>query len=839
VGSPVGQRGGRRPNPDKQRLENLILALADDRDQDWVKAEKNAVDPAERSVIQQLGAIALIRNVLRSLEQDGVVPPAEPAGMAPPGRRASAQPVKDGAVPPELASWGPLDVRGRIGRGTFGTVYRAREKSLDRDVALKLLHKVPAGAEKTVEARLLARLNHPNVVRVFGVAKIGERIGFWMEFVRGRTLKEIQENLGPFSAQEAILFGLELCRALAAVHQAGLLHCDVKAQNVMREAGGRVVLMDFGAAVLMSVGARRGRSTAGTPCYLAPEVLQGGDATVQSDLYSLGVLLYYLVTGDYPVTGPTLQAVSDAHANRQRRLLRDVRADLPDAFVRAVEDATAVLPENRPESAGAMESLLARAAGRSESSATSRRHLALQRERSIAVLPFVDLSPGKSLDFFCTGIAEEIIDALARIPGLRVVACGSAFAFEGRLGDDRHVGSTLKVDTVLRGSVRISGGKVRVIPRLMDAVDGGQLWSQRFDRELGDVLVIQEEIARAAANALGVRLHQDRAGDIPFALAAGTRDVATYMMYLKGRHYWNQRSEASLMKSELYFKAAVERDSGYAEAYAGLAETYTTLALYGAATPDEIMPKAKAAADRAIELADTLSSPYATSGCIAAVYDWRWSDAERLYRRAIELNPDDPAAHHWYAINYLVPLQRFDEASNELRKAADADPFSMPIRVSVGLLRYFAHRFADAERELRDSLELDAGSGTARLFLGLTLVELKRHDEAIHELETAIQLAPSPEKTAALGYALARSGAVGKARRTLRALTTLAKARYVSPSLTAQVHTALGETVPALQALERASREHALDLAWLQVRPVFRDLHSKRRFKTVVAAMNQ
>ena len=256
---------------------------------------------------------------------------------------------------------------------TSGTVYRAWEAGLEREVALKLLHKVPSNTEQIVvnEARLLARIHHANVVTIYGADRFDGRIGFWMELVSGRTLNQLHRDYGRLSAQEATLLGLDLCRALAAVHQAGFLHCDVKAQNVIRETGGRNVLMDFGASVLVSVAGERYAQARGTPLYLAPEILRGAAPSVQSDLYSLGVLLYYLVSGEFPVTGDSLAELRDAHVNRRRKLLRDARSDLPTAFVRAIDHATAPLPESRPESAGAMEARLESAAGNYGSSSGS------------------------------------------------------------------------------------------------------------------------------------------------------------------------------------------------------------------------------------------------------------------------------------------------------------------------------------------------------------------------------------------------------------------------------------------------------------------------------------
>jgi eukaryotic-like serine/threonine-protein kinase len=825
---------------DDDRLSPLTAAVADGVDVDWEAAESSALDADERDLIGQLRILARLGTVFRDQsegegEGDATGAPASSAGQS----KLRPGPPPDEAGTPALESWGHLKIRSQIGSGHFGTVYRAWEPGLEREFALKLLHDTPRLRDDAAlkEARLLARIRHPNVVTIFGVDCFDDRVGLWMEFVNGRTLKEILAEQGPFSAQEAVVFGLDLCRALAAVHQAGFLHRDVKAQNVMREAGGRTVLMDFGAAAVVSVGSHPALDLKGTPLYLAPEVLQGDPPSAQSDLYSLGVLLHYLVCGDFPVRGRSLDEIERAHAQGRRRSLRDARPDLPSAFVRVVDDATAVLPARRPDSAGLMEALLEHAVGRG----TVARAAALPAHEpqqpvespSIAVLPFVDMTPEKNLEYFCHGIAEEIINALTSVPGLRVVGHSSAFRFNGS-EDVRRIGSILNVETVLAGSVRASGTRLRVISRLINAADGSHLWSERFDRNLDDVFAVQDEITKAAVSALGVRVKPGHPGFAPLLRTPRTRDLEAYTFYLKGQHYWNQRTEAALRKSVSCFQAAIEKDSSYADAYAGLADAYATLALYGVQSPHDVIPRAKAAAQRAIDIAATMSGPFATLGCLAAVYDWAWPEAERHYRRAIELNPEHPTAHHWYAINYLVPLKRFEEADAELRRAVGADPLSMPIRVSLGLRSYFAHRYAQARDELKDSFELDAGSATARLFLGLTLVEMGSCDEAVPELETALQVARSPEMVAALGYAFARAGHTDRARQALGELMTFASARYISSSLIAQVHAGLGEPLQACDWLEKASDAHAADLAWLPVRPVFDSLRSETRFNALL-----
>ena len=814
-------------NPDPL-LDELAAGAADWRDIDWQSARDRMTDPAHHGVIRELETIAILSKALQPPGFDSAPPAQGPC-------QATANPTPLPLLPG--ASWGPLKILSEIGRGSFGQVVKAWEPRLQREVALKLLDGVPATSEEAVvaEARLLAQIRHDNVVTVYGADCYDGRVGFWMEYIEGRTLWQMYNQYGAFGPQEALLVGVDLCHALAAVHRAKFVHGDVKAQNVMRQVGGRIVLADFGAARLAETGVLRRPVTVVTPHYAAPEILLGVPPSAQSDLYSLGVLLFYLVTGQFPVSGGTVEDFRVAHANGRRTLLRDVRPDLSPSFIRVVDAATAALPEERPESAGALEALIERALGRVSMVSPWNRSPSLTEdsETSIAVLPFVDLSKEQNLAYFCDGLAEEIIHALSGIPGLRVVPRTSAFSSELRTTNAQQVGSILQVTTVLQGSVRATGEQILVTVRLTDGATGVQLWAQRFVREMSDIVGVQEDIANAACREMGIRLAPETKRASALRPGSGGSDV--YTLYLKGRYCWNQRTELALQKSTAYFHAAIEKEPEYAPAYAALAEAYTTIGLYGVLAPGDIMPRAKVAARRAIEIASDSASAHATAACIAAVYDWDWPEAARGYHRAIEVNPDDPSAHHWYAINYLVPLGHFNEAATELGLAAAADPLSMAIRASVGIRSYFAHDFSSAERELRHCLELDPGSPTARLFLGLTLAELARTEDAIRELETATQVAASPEMTAALAYACARGGRLERATELLDQLLALAEQRYVSPSLIAQVHAGLGSTDAALQWLEQASSVRAVDLAWLAVRPVFDALRPEPRFNALVA----
>jgi eukaryotic-like serine/threonine-protein kinase len=800
---------------DERNLESLIEAVADGRPIDWNAVRTPWNERAQR-ILQYLRVVAGVAEVHRTMADEQLASTHSDADVS--------------ARTGDTTRWGNLVLLEKIGEGAFGEVYRARDPWLDREVALKLLRptvtdRVPA-SRIVSEARALARVKHPNAVTVHGADVHDGRAGLWMELVRGATLSQILAAQGPFSAREATALAQDICRALAAVHGAGLVHRDIKAQNVMRESGGRLVLMDFGAG--------------GTPLYLAPEVLAGREPTVASDIYALGVLLYHLVTGRYPLAGTSLQELQAAHLRGDRRRLADERADLPDEFVGIVERALCAAPRERYRTAGEMlEALLATASGFSVIS-RMRQFLASagpwpDQGRSIAVLPFVELSPERHLDYFCEGIAEEIINALTAVPGMRVVARSSAFRLAGSVEEVCQVGSLLKVGSVLEGTVRAAGERLRIVARLVDTTDSSQIWSRRFDCTVRDTFTVQEEIAAAVVKALDVGVDQSN----PDLSESGqlTRSPEAYTPYLKGRHCWNQRTEATLRKSVSYFLEALEKAPSYPEALAGLAEAYTTLGTYGVLPPHEVMPKAREAARRAIDLAEALASPHATSGCVAAVYEWEWRQAERHFLRAMQLSPNDPVGHHWYAINYLVPLGRFELARRELQHALDADPLSTPIHLSVGLASYFAHDFARARQEIEETLELDPGASTARLFLGLTLVELQRYDEAVRELDTARRLSSSPEMIAALGYAFGRGGQRDRASEALGELQSLSEARYVSPSLMAQVEVALGTPARALSSLERALALHAVDLAWLKVRPVFDALRDQPNFGRLVSAV--
>jgi TolB-like protein/Flp pilus assembly protein TadD len=458
---------------------------------------------------------------------------------------------------------------------------------------------------------------------------------------------------------------------------------------------------------------------------------------------------------------------------------------------------------------------------------------AAARPPSIAVLPFRNISNEKGQDYFCDGLTEEFINALTKIKGLRVVARTSVFQLRDQTPS--RIREALNVDKVLDGSVRKIGNRLRITVALLNTVDESRLWQESFDRELEDIFAVQDEIASTVVKILKGKLDTDESTR---AVVPHAQNVEAYQAYLEGRYHWNKRTESELKKSAQCFERAIALDPQYAPAYVGLAEALVTLGTYGAVPPSEVVLKAPAALEKALEIDDTFAEAYVCRGCLQSVYNWSWSEAEGDFKRAIELNSDCPAAHHWYGINYLVPRGRFDEAAAQLHRALDLDPLSLVIKTSLGMTSYFAGRYEQALEELSKAIELDESFVLARMFRGHTYTRLSRREEALGEFDEAIRLSGrSPDVLAALGYMRGVSGDTDGARSILAELRELSQRRYVSPTLLAQVYAGLDNKHEARTRLEHAAADRAAALAWVAVRPVFESLHGEPRFVALVRSL--
>jgi serine/threonine-protein kinase len=458
-----------------------------------------------------------------------------------------------------------------------------------------------------------------------------------------------------------------------------------------------------------------------------------------------------------------------------------------------------------------------------------------EAERSVAVLPFANLSQAPENEYFSDGITDDLITHLSKIRDLRVISRTSVMRFKGRTVSLQEIGRELGVSRVLEGSVRRGGDRVRVNAQLIDVATDDHLWAEMYDRDLEDIFAIQLEVASRIAESLQAHLSVEEETGLA---RQPTGDMEAYDLYLKGRYHWNLRTETDLGRSVELLQRAVDRDPDYSLALAGLADSYIMLGVYGAHPPDQTMPQARRAAERALDLDDVSAPALVSRGSVRGFYDWDWQGAEEDYRRAIDLNPGYALAHQWYATNLLLPLSRFDEGRDRLEEAKALDPLSPAIRVSFGVLAFFERDFDRARQELSYVLEDDPRFGIAHFMLGGCHQELGDASAATTAFREAVDLSGrSVETVAGLGHCLARAGQVDEARILLAELNDRAQEAYVSPTRLAQLRLGLGENDAALDLLEEAASVRAADLVWLRVSPTWDPLRESPRFQALATTV--
>lgn len=770
----------------------------------------------------------------------------------------------------------------KLGAGGMGEVYLAKDMSLDRTVALKVLATDVARDREQIrrfvqEAKAASALRHPNVAHIYEIGEADDIRFIAMEYVEGQSL-DTKISGRPLESAEIVNLGLQVADALDEAHSKGIIHRDIKPANLMITSRGQVKVLDFGLAKVIrpegetlaadapTLSKTKPGLVMGTVPYMSPEQALGRHVDPRTDIFSLGVVLYEMATGRLPFLGANASEILDQIIHAQPEVIARFNYNLPAELERIIRKCLEKEPERRYQSArelvidlrnlqrdlelgaGGAETIPPRPRRQRYRSAFAAFALAIlllvvgtlyffmgggEAIDSVAVLPFTNASADPNMEYLSDGISESIINRLSQLPGLRVMARSTMFRYKSQEVDPRSVGRQLHVQAVLTGRVLQVGETLIIRAELVDVKDGLQLWGEQYNRRPADILTLQEEISRKISEELRLRLTGEQQKRLTRKY---TDDVEAYLLYLKGRYAWNQRTEERLRKSIEYFREAIEKDPRYALAYVGLADAHALLGGLGvgALPPKETMPKAKAAAMKALEIDDTLAEAHASLGLVKWSFDWDWLGAEQELKRAIELRPSYATAHQWYALD-LIAMGRLDDALGEMKRAQRFDPLSQAINMGVGWVLYLRRQYDQAIEQYRKTLDMEPTSVYAHAALGVVYEQKAMAEAAIGEIQRAMSLSGgSPEMTAALGHAYAVSGQRSKAQKILIELSRLSKRRYVPAYSIARIYIGLGRKDQAFKWLQKAYEERAEALVYLNLDPTFDSLRSDPRFIDLV-----
>src|SRR5829696_271620 len=658
---------------------------------------------------------------------------------------------------------GRYAIQREIGHGGMAVVYLARDLKHDRDVALKVLNPNLAevlGRERfLLEIRLAAQLHHPHLLPLYDSGETEGSLYYVVPYVEGGSLRDRLTRDSRLPIQTALQLTREAAEALDYAHRHNVVHRDIKPENILLDEG-HAVVADFGVARAISQAVDTQLTQTGlllgTPAYMSPEQVLGDPVDGRTDIYSLGCVLFELLTGTPPFRGLAPLAIMAQRLTGSAPPLSDFgmpsTTRLDDTLARALASAR----DDRFATAGELAAQLAAIASEiTQPSSTSSLRPRAQAV-SLAVLPFVNLGPDPESEYFSDGMTEELISALAKVKGLRVTARTSAFAFKGKEVDVREIGRRLNVGAVLEGSVRRAGDRLRITAQLINSADGCYVWSETFDRGLADVFAVQDELARSITATLKVQL----TCDFGSARAAPTENLDAYTLYLKGLHQLNRRTIEGYRKAIQFFQAAVAKDPVYALPHAGIAHSYAMLGFdwYGGMPAQQAMPRAKASALRALELDEGLAEAHTALGIIRMLFDWDWEGAEESLNRSIRLNPGQAYGHHWLGL-LLSTRNRHHESIQAIHRARERDPLSVIINQNTGRIYQIAGHYDEAIEHYRRTLALDPGFFTTHVMLAETLTKLGRYGEAMDELRAAEDAAGRrPLILMELVFLLGRSG---------------------------------------------------------------------------------
>ncbi len=815
---------------------------------------------------------------------------------------------------------GRYEIRSKLGEGGMGEVYQAIDIELGRTVAIKILPEGLATNEQRLqrfiqEAKAASALNHPHILTIHEIGTTGATRFIATEFIDGDTLRA--RIASGMKLLEVLDIATQAAGALAAAHAAGIIHRDIKPENIMVRRDGYVKVVDFGLAkltepegsttdteaptrALVQTGAG---TVMGTASYMSPEQAKGIDVDVRTDLWSLGAVLYEMITRHLPFAAETSPETISLILQKEPTPIRRYAPDVPAELERIVKKALTKDPEERYQTAkdllidlrslkrklefdaeldrtappelrtstltefGAASSEGRASTTVSDAPATSsaeyiasgiKQHklaaalvtmllvggaigLAYYLHirgsevaiESIAVLPFQNRSTEPDSEYLSDGLAESLIYRLSQLPNLKVSPTSSVFAYKGQEIDPVAVGNQLRVNAVLSGRIVQRGENLTISAELVDVRHNKLLWGEHYERKMSELLQTQREMSREIVEKLKLRVSGQERG-----LAKHyTESNEAYQLHLKGRFYWNKRNAEGMHKALGYFQQAIDIDPNFALAYTGLADTYALLGgpeAGGDMPPNEMLPKAKAAALKALEIDDSLAEPHVSLGHVKCYYERDWAASERLYRRAIELNPNYAIAHHWYAI-FLSIMGRHSEALAEIKRAVELDPLSLSINTWHGHILALAGQPDQGIDQLRKTLEMDSNFILARYRLGTAYEQKGMYDDAIKQFMQVLAL-PGGNLLgkAGLAHAYASAGKREEAQKILGELLKLSEQTYVSSFQLALIYIALGDNDKAFARLDEADKARELNVLRLKVDPRFARLRSDPRFDSLV-----